>query len=80
MLIRGNGPLSLINFRHGHRSPPLHIDEMTLGRAIDAYLATLRGAEQANTRRAYGQVLRRLTAEFGRETAPDSITAERFAA
>src|SRR5216683_581599 len=42
-------------------------DEMTLGRAIDAYLATLRGAEQANTCRAYGQVLRRLAAEFGRE-------------
>ncbi len=55
-------------------------DEMTLGHAIDAYLATLRGMEQANTRRAYGQVLRRLAAEFGRETAPDSIAAERFAA
>jgi integrase len=57
-----------------------HVDEMTLGRAIDAYLATLRGAEQANTRRAYGQVLRRLAAEFGLETAPGSIAAERFAA
>lgn len=56
------------------------VDEMTLGRAIDAYLATLRGAEQANTRRAYSQVLRRLAAEFGRETAPDLIAAERFAA
>jgi len=56
------------------------VDEMALGRAIDAYLATLRGAEQANTRRAYGQVLRRLAAEFGRETAPGSIAAERFAA
>jgi integrase/recombinase XerC/integrase/recombinase XerD len=56
------------------------VDEMTLGRAIDAYLATLRGAEQANTRRAYGQVLRRLAAEFDRQTAPDSIDAVRFAA
>jgi len=43
---------------------------MTLGRAIDAYLATLRDAEQANTRRAYGQVLRRLAAEFARRPRP----------
>ena len=38
---------------------------MTLGRAVDAYLATLRGAEQASTRRTYGRVLRRVAAEFG---------------
>jgi integrase len=53
---------------------------MTLGPAIDAYLATLRGAEQANTRRSYGQVLRRLAAEFGNDEALDDIGAERFAA
>ena len=61
-----------------HRLP--YAGEMTLGNAIDAYLATLRGAEQANTRRAYGQVLRRLIAEFGSDVAPDSIAAERFVA
>lgn len=53
---------------------------MTLGRAIDAYLATLRGIEQANTRRVYGQVLRRLAAGFGSEIALDEIGAEAFAA
>ena len=34
----------------------------------------------ANTRRAYGQVLRRLAVEFGAETALGDISAERFAA
>lgn len=53
---------------------------MTLTPAAAAYLGTLRGAEQANTRRAYGQVLRRMAAEFGAGTALDDIDAERFAA
>jgi hypothetical protein len=52
---------------------------MTLGRAIDAYLATLVGAEEGSTRRVYGRVLRQLAIEFGSEAAPD-IDAERFTA
>jgi integrase len=52
---------------------------VTLGRAVGAYLATLRGAEQASTRRTYGRILRWVVAEFGAETAPDEISAERFA-
>jgi len=54
-------------------------DEMTLGRAADAYLATLSGAEQASTRRTYGRVLRWIVTEFGTDYTPD-INAERFAA
>jgi len=53
-------------------------DGVTLGRAADAYLATLSGAEQASTRRTYGRVLRWIVTEFGSESAPD-IDAERFA-
>jgi integrase len=52
---------------------------ITLGKAIDAYLATLRGAEQAGTRRVYGQVLRQAAASLGAGSAPD-IDAEQFAA
>jgi len=55
-------------------------DEMTIGRAAEAYLATLSGAEQANTRRTYGRILRAVAAEFGTRTAPDEIGAEAFAA
>jgi integrase len=51
---------------------------ITLGRAADAYLATLPGAEQAGTRRVYGQVLRQVTAGLGAET-PLDIDAEAFA-
>jgi integrase len=54
--------------------------DITLGRAVDAYLATLRGAEQASTRRVYGRILRRLAAEFGSETPPYEISGEQFAA
>jgi hypothetical protein len=43
--------------------------DVTLGRAIDACRATLRGAEQANTCRACSPVLRRLAAGFGCEAA-----------
>jgi len=60
-----------------HRLSPSGV---TLGSAADAYLATLSGAEQASTRRKYGQVLRRIVAEFGGSTALDEIGAEAFAA
>jgi len=53
--------------------------EITLGQAADAYLATLRGTEQASTRRVYGRILRTVAGEFGDGTAPDEIGAERFA-
>ncbi len=44
-----------------------------------AYLATLRGAEQENTRRAYGQVLRRRAAEFGAGTVHGDISVGQVA-
>jgi integrase len=53
--------------------------DVTLGRAVDAYLATLPGAEHASTRRTYGRILRRVVTEFGAETSPDEIGAGRFA-
>ncbi len=62
-----------------HRLSPA-AGEMTLGAAADAYLATMGGAEQANTLRVYGRILRAVTAEFGSQTALDDISAERFAA
>ena len=54
--------------------------DVTLGRAAGSYVGTLAGAEQANTRRKYGGILRRLVAEFGGGTGPDEISAEAFAA
>ena len=53
--------------------------DVALGQAVDRYLATLSGTEQASTRRAYGRVLRWVVAEFGSDAAPD-IDPERFAA
>src|SRR6266704_7028876 len=53
--------------------------DVTLGQAAEAYLVTLGGAEQASTRRTYGRTLRRVVAEFGPETAPGEVDAERFA-
>ena len=53
--------------------------DVALGQAAEAYLVTLGGAEQASTRRTYGRILRRVVAEFGAETAPDEVDAERFA-
>src|SRR5437016_1084987 len=50
--------------------------DITLGGAAAAYLATLGGAEQESTRRTYGRILRRMTAEFGSGTTPGEITAE----
>jgi len=52
--------------------------DITLGHAIDSYLATLGGAEQASTRRTYGKVLGHLESGFGTGAALD-IDAERFA-
>ncbi len=53
--------------------------DVILGQAADAYLATLRGAEHASTRRTYGRILRRVVTEFGSDAAPD-IDPERLAA
>jgi integrase len=53
--------------------------DVTLARAVDDYLATLGGAEQANTRRQYGRILRRLVLEFGADTAPSEVDPDRFA-
>jgi len=52
---------------------------LPLGQAADAYLATLRGAEQASTCRTYGQVLRWIVIEFGSDTVAD-IDPDQFAA
>ena len=54
--------------------------DVTLGQAADAYLTTLRGAEQASTRRVYGRILRTVAAEFGEDTALDELDPERFVA
>jgi hypothetical protein len=54
-------------------------DGMTLCHAVDAYLATLAGAEQAATRRQYGKVLRRVVAHFGPDADLTTITPESFA-
>jgi hypothetical protein len=53
--------------------------DITLSQAPEAYLGTLGGTEQASTRRTYGRILRQVVAEFGAETAPDQVDAERFA-
>jgi hypothetical protein len=53
--------------------------DVALGRAANAYLVTLSGAEQASTHRTYSRILRRVVDEFGAETAPDTVDAERFA-
>ena len=60
-----------------HRLPAGH--QATLGEATSAYLATLAGAEQANTRRAYSGVLRRLGREFGTDSPVDGIEPEALA-
>ena len=61
------------------RRLPRAAGDLTLAQAVDAYLATLRGAEQASTRRTYGRILRWVLAEFGAGTALDEIDAKRFA-
>ena len=60
-----------------HRLSPA---DVTLGSAVAAYLATLRGAEQASTRHKYGQVLGRVVVAFGASAGLDEIGAEAFAA
>ena len=35
----------------------------------------LAGAEQADTRKVYGRILRRVAAEFGEDIAPDAASA-----
>ena len=50
--------------------------DVTLSQAAEAYLATLRGAEQASTRRTYGRILRWVVVEFG--TGPGEVGPERF--
>ena len=57
---------------------PRGTEDVTLGSAADAYLATLRGAEHASTRRTYGRILRWVVTEFG-AGSPPGIDAERFA-
>jgi hypothetical protein len=47
------------------------VPAITLGPAADAYLATLRGAEQAQHRRAYGRILRWVVTEFAAGESPD---------
>jgi integrase len=53
--------------------------DVTLGQAAEAYLGTLRGAEQASTRRTYGRILRWVVAEFGHDAGPGEVDPERFA-
>ena len=52
---------------------------MQLCHAADAYLATLGGAEQTATHRAYGKVLRRVVEHFGPDTDLSAVDAESFA-
>ena len=54
--------------------------QTTLGAAVAAYLATLRGPEQASTHRTYGRVLRRLATTLGDETPLHEVSAEGVAA
>ena len=54
--------------------------QTTLGAAVAAYLATLRGPEQASTHRTYGRVLRRLATTLGGETPLHEVSAEGVAA
>lgn len=60
-----------------HRLSPA---DVTLDSAVAAYLATLRGAEQASTRHKYGQVLGRVVVAFGASAGLDEISAEAFTA
>jgi integrase len=55
-------------------------DHVTLGRAAEAYLATLGRPEQAQTLRAYSGKLRAAVAEFGPAASPGQIDPDRFAA
>ena len=74
--IRENATLSLITGSWEQCTASLRPSVTSpSARAVDAYLATLGGAEQASTRRTYGRILRRVVAEFGAGTGPDEINA-----
>jgi hypothetical protein len=60
-----------------HRLPGSQ--DVTLGEATRAYLGTLAGPDQANTRRAYFAVLRRLAEHYGPDSAIGAIGAESLA-
>lgn len=51
----------------------------SLANAVDAYLATLAGGENAGTRRVYSGVLRALVAEFGAGTGTAALQPRRVA-
>jgi integrase len=53
--------------------------DITLGGAAAAYLATLAGPEQANTRRAYSGALRLLGQRYGTDCPVAAITADSLA-
>ena len=80
-LIRENVTFSLIALAHGNSAPPRPgRGDVTLGRAVDAYLATLGGAEQASTRRVYGRILRRVAASSAAAPRRTRSAPRRFAA
>lgn len=54
-------------------------DGTTVGDAWAAFPATLAGGGQANTRRAYASVLRRLGREYGTDTAMPQVAPEPLA-
>jgi integrase len=60
-----------------HRLPASQ--DVTLGEAVRAYLATLAGPEQHNTHRAYASVLGRLQRQFGARTGLADVGAEDLA-
>jgi hypothetical protein len=60
-----------------HRLPASQ--EMTVGHATAAYLATLAGDERASTRRICSGILRRLGAEFGTGTLAGDLRAQALA-
>lgn len=53
--------------------------EVTVGAATSAFLATLSGAEQANTRRSYASALSRLGRDFGSDSLVADLGAEALA-
>lgn len=55
-------------------------DDITLGKAVAAYLSSLAGAEHASTRTSYGRVLRRLERQFGSGTSPAAVDPAELAA
>jgi integrase len=58
----------------------LRSNAVTLANAVDAYLATLGGAEQAATRRQYAKILGHMIGHFGPDTDLAAVDADSFAA